>query len=275
MSECSMDAEQTNEMSKKEPEREAQTDSDSILTATTSVLQELLDKLDVHTAASQLPASLTSETSQPHLMPCPSQDTPSSPNAPTEADPCHRQKHQKRYGDADVCHPSVVEVSSLVSLPNEGERWARLRNQMIGSPYFEAYLRKTEEPSSWSIDEAFASYCLDSIEGILNPEATKSPESTQLKTVKKSTRRKGKPQKYERVKDKPMDDSPLPPSRKRKSSQNGMTLNTDQDDLSIRDEIEEDDFFAMDDNPNDLDYQPVPIIRYVSFLLIYFTLFIK
>lgn len=126
------------------------------------MLQELVDKLDVHTAASQLPASFASETYLPHPMPRQSQESPSSPTAPTtEADPDHGQKHQRGSGGADVCPSSVVEVSSLVSLPNEGERWARLRNQMIGSPYFEAYLRKTEEPSSWSIDEAFASYCLD------------------------------------------------------------------------------------------------------------------
>ncbi|XP_033629319.1 zinc finger protein 652-like [Asterias rubens] len=259
-----MDAEQTNEMTEKEPEieRESQYDSDSILTETTSVLQELLDKLDVHTAASQPPAS-SEETSQYNSMPCTSQDTPSSPTA--EVDPDHRQTHQQRYGD-----PFDVQVPSLVSLPNEGERWARLRNQLIGSPYFEPYLRKTEEPSAWSIDEAFVSYCLDSIEGVLNPEAIMATESTQLKTVKKTTRRKGKPQKYERVKDKPFDDSPLPPSRKRKSLQNGMSLNTEHQSLSvtdsnvmsISDELEEDDFFAMDDNPSDLDYQPVPIIRY-------------
>ena len=65
-----------------------------------------------------------------------------------------------------------------------------------------------------------------------------------------------------------MDEDTLGTSRKRKGKENGLRVidyAEDNTEMSLEEENEDEDMLAMDDNPSDLDYQPVPIIRYVSY----------
>ena len=157
----------------KEPEPVMQKDSDSVLTTATNVLQGILDKIDDQhsTTAPKVPPSRTNVTTQPEPDPCEStegipEETPEGTPQEliTEADLNfdEDQKPSNKSGGTDMCpSASEGEVMSSVSLPHEGERWARLRNQVIGLPYFKGYLSRTDENLSWSVDEAFASFCLD------------------------------------------------------------------------------------------------------------------
>ncbi|XP_038072268.1 zinc finger protein 37-like [Patiria miniata] len=229
-------------------------ENDAVMAAAMGALEEILDRIDCQNALLVSSAAVSNvhlQVPDANQKPPESQCTSEEPNE--EAEP-QKSNNQKLVSNADDSNPDEALLS--VPLPHEGSRWSRLRKQMMGLPDFKEYLKWTEDDSTWSIDEAFASFCLDRVEETLSI-AKQTDASTQ---GKKGTRRKGQPKKYERKQAVPLEDNSKRPARKRRGQDNGLKLT--EDDVGLDEDEEDEDLLAMDDNPKDLDYQPLPMIRY-------------
>ncbi|XP_022093999.1 uncharacterized protein LOC110981083 [Acanthaster planci] len=243
------------ELAATDPNSLLQNEEDVAMTAASGALQEILDTIESQDVF--LPSSSPVDDSHPALKT--NQGSQESCGLSEEPITLAEQPARDNQGTIDQVGDSNSnicgdeEMSSLL-LPHEGLRWTKLRKQVVVLPLFQEYMRRTEDDTFWSIDEAFASFCLDRVEEILS--VAKQPEATTQR--KKGTRRKGQPKKYERKQATPLDEIPPRSVRKRRRQENGLKLFEDD----VEDEDDNEDFLAMDDNPKDLDYQPLPMIRY-------------